>query len=94
MAGRYCDKRGLIAGNGRGEGWRLAFDRFKGDEARGVRRDDLLCKPSKGDRSIQKRDRRRRGEGGNKMTSDGTKVSERKDPAGKALYYVPEVEES
>jgi hypothetical protein len=86
LAGRYGDKRRLVAGNGRGKGRRLTFDRFKGDEASGgVRRDDLLWKPYKRNRSTQKRDRWRRGEGGNETGRDGTNISERKDPAGNSL---------
>jgi hypothetical protein len=43
MAGRYRDKRRLIAGNGRGKRRRLAFDTFGGNEVHGgVRQNDLL----------------------------------------------------
>lgn len=82
LAGRYCDKRRLVAGNRRGKGRRLAFDTFKGDEAHGgVRRDDLLGKTHEGKRRIQKRDGRRRGDGGNEMRRHKAKASESDDSA-------------
>lgn len=84
LAGRYCYKRRLVAGNGRGKGRRLAFDTFKGDEAHGgVRRADLFRKTYKRNRRIQKRDRRRRGDGRNETRRYKAKVSESNDPAGK-----------
>src|SRR6267142_5436946 len=56
LARRYCDKRMLISRNGRGESWRLAFDRFNGNEAPGgVGRNDLLWKLHKGRGCVQKR---------------------------------------
>jgi hypothetical protein len=58
LAKRCRDKRILMTRNGRGENWRLTSDRFNGNEAPGgVERDDLLWKPHKGNRGVQKRGR-------------------------------------
>ena len=69
----------------------MEFDTFNGNEVPGrVRRHEYLWNRHKGNRSIQKRDRWRRGEGGNEMGGDDAKVSE---PAGKSLQDIPEVQE-
>jgi hypothetical protein len=90
LAWCYCNKRRLIDRKRRGENWKLAFN---GNYIpRGVWRNDLFRAVQKGKRSIQKRDRWRRGKGGSKMGGDGVKAPERKNSAGKSLQYVSEVQ--
>jgi hypothetical protein len=70
----YCNKRRLIDRKRRGENWKLAFN---GNYiSRGVWQNDMFRTLHKGNRSIQKRDRWRRGDGGSEMGGDGVKVSE------------------
>src|SRR6266566_9134451 len=89
LAWCYCNKRRLIDRKRRGENWKLAFN---GNYIpRGVWQNDLFRTVQKGKRSIQKRDRWRRGKGGSEI-GDGAKASERKNSAGKSLQYVSEVQ--
>jgi hypothetical protein len=70
---------------------RRAFGTLDEDKVYGgIRRNDLW-QLHKGSGGIQKRDRWRGGEGGDKMGNDA-KVPERKDAAGKTLQYVSEDE--
>jgi len=57
-----------------------------------VWRNDLFQKLQERNRSIEKRDRWRRGKGGNEMGGDDVKASEGKDPVGETLQDISEVE--
>ena len=90
LAGCYCNKRRLIYRKRRGGNWKLVLN---GNYIpRGVWQNDLFWTLPKGNRSLQKRDRWRRGKGGSEMGGDGVKASERKNSAGKSLQYVSEVQ--